>query len=116
MNSLLRIYGVLVLAFLPSGLQCQLVSVSGEDNFCKNEKVSPNLTVTAQIRLTGAVFDQTGAPIHFNTTTIQVRDPQENKVLFSAVLDERGQFDLGAIPVGTYRLILFQMKDKKVTR
>jgi hypothetical protein len=47
---------------------------------------------------------------------IQVRNPGNNKVLSSAVLDEQGRFDLGTVPAGRFRLIAFWTQAKKVSR
>jgi hypothetical protein len=72
--------------------------------------------VINSVKLTGALLDPTGAPIQFNMTTVQVRDPRNNTVLFSTVLDEKGGFDLGIVPAGKYRLVTFWMDGKKVSR
>jgi len=52
----------------------------------------------------------------FNMTTIQVRHAWKNKVLFSAVLDGKGRFDLGTVPAGKYRLVAFWIDGKRVRR
>ena len=57
-----------------------------------------------------------GAVIHLNGTTIQVRKPWKNTVLFSSIIDEQGRFDIGLVPAGKYRLVIFWIKDKKVSR
>jgi hypothetical protein len=78
--------------------------------------VTPNLTIAKPVKLTGYISDRTGAPMHLNETTIQVRKPWKNKVLFSAIVDEQGRFDLGTIPAGKYRLVTFWMEGKRVRR
>jgi hypothetical protein len=76
----------------------------------------PNLTIAKPVKLTGVLFDPSGAPIQFNKTVIQVRNSRNNGVLFSAVLDEKGRFDLGVVPVGNFRLIALWEQGAKVRR
>ena len=116
MKSWLQTCGILVIFMLPVSLQGQLTCLPAADRSCKNEKVSPNLTIAKPVKLTGSLSDPSGAPIHFNITNIQVRDPRKNEVLFSAALDEQGRFDLGTIPAGKYRFVAIWMEDKKVRR
>jgi hypothetical protein len=112
----LLICGVLAIFLLPVGLHGQLICLPTGNCSCENEKVFPNLTIARPVKLTGSLSDQTGEPIQFNMTTIQVRDPWKNTVLFSAVLDGRGRFDFGTIPAGKYRLVAFWMEEKRVRR
>jgi len=118
-----RIYGILAILSLSASLDGQLVCIdldNGQSHegtcSCKYEKVYPNLTIARPVKLTGYFFDQTGAPISFNKTVIQVRSPKDDSVLFSTELDQQGRFDLGAVPAGTFRLIAFWIHEKKVTR
>jgi hypothetical protein len=112
MKSWLRICSVVAFFVLPTVAKGQLLG----NHPCENEEVSPNLTIAKPVKLTGALFDQTGEPIQYNETIIQVRNPWKNKVLFSAVLDPQGRFDLGTVPAGKYRLVAFRKEGKKVSR
>ena len=116
MKSWLQICAILAISLLPVGLRGQLICLPTGNCSCENEKVSPNLTIAKPVKLTGSLSDQTGVPIHFNMTTIQVRSPWKNEVLSSAILDENGRFDLGTIPAGKYRLVAFWMEEKRIRR
>jgi hypothetical protein len=123
MRRWLEICGLLVIFLLPVSLKGQLLCIdtlngrSREgDCTCEDEKVTPNLTIAKPVKLTGSLSDATGAPIQFSGTTIQVRDPLKGKVLFSAILDQQGRFDLGIVPAGSYRLVAFRKEGKKVRR
>jgi hypothetical protein len=123
MRNWLRICALLAIFLLPAGLKGQLLCIDARngrsiegDCSCKGEKVSPNLTIARPVKLTGSLFDETGAPIRFNGATIQVRDPSKNNVLFSAKLDQQGRFDLGMVPAGKYRLVAFRMEGKMASR
>lgn len=107
---------VLASLLLPAGLGCQLVCGPRQNCSCGKEKVSPNLTVSNPVRLTGALYDPTGAPIQFEKTIIQVRNAKNEEVLFSTELDNKGRFDLGIVPAGRFRLIPIWKKDKEVAR
>jgi len=123
MRNWLRLCGILAFFLLSAGLNGQLLCIDTRngrstegDCSCKGERVTRNLTVAGPVKLTGSLFDGTGAPIRYNQTIIQVRKLQKNKVLSSAVLDQQGRFDLGTVPAGEYRLIAFRMEGKKVSR
>jgi hypothetical protein len=123
MKGWLQISALLAIFLLPLGIMGQLLCIdtrSGRstegDCSCENEKVSPNLTVAKPVKLSGSLFDQTGAPIDYKETVIEVRDPLKNKTLFSAILDQQGRFDLGVVPEGTYRLVAFRREGTKASR
>jgi len=123
MRSGLRIFGLLAIFLLSVGLDGQLVCIDTGNGrptevacSCEGEKISPNLMVAKSVKVTGSIFDQTGAPIQYNRTTIEVRDPLKNKTLSSAVLDQRGGFDLGVVPEGIFRLVVFRMEGEKASR
>jgi len=97
-------------------MQAQFICVPGHNCSCDDEKVLPNLTITQPVTLEGTLFDQSGAPIAFEKTFIQVRDARTNNALASAQLDSEGRFDLGKIPRGTFRLIAFRQKGEVVSR
>jgi hypothetical protein len=116
MRRWLKLCSIIAIFLLPAGLIGQLICLPPGGCSCEDEKVSPNLTIVNQVRLTGFLSDATGAPIQFNGTTIQVRDSLKNNVLFSATLDQQGRFDLGKVPAGKYRLVAFRMEGKKASR
>jgi hypothetical protein len=116
MKSWLRICGIVAVFSLPVGLHGQLICLPSGNCSCENEKISPNLTIARPVKLTGALIDPSGAPLHFNMTTIQVRNLKNNEVLFSSILDEQGRFDLGTVPAGKFRLVAFWMEEKRVRR
>jgi hypothetical protein len=116
MKSWFRICSLLTILLLPSSLQGQLICNPPELCSCEKEEVSPNLTIATTVRLTGALFDASGAPIQFNRTIVQVLNPKSNQILTSAILDEEGRFDLGIVPPGRFRLIAFWSQEKKVIR
>ncbi|MGP8175336.1 MAG: hypothetical protein ACLP7O_12425 [Terracidiphilus sp.] len=112
MKSWLRVCGLLAIFMQPTGIKGQLIKYYP----CESEIVTPNLTIAKPVKLTGSLSTRTGQPIHLNMITIDVRKPWKNKVLFSAVLDEQGRFDLGTVPAGKYRLVTFWMDGKRVRR
>jgi hypothetical protein len=101
---------------IPANLYCQLICNPTAICSCDKEEVSPNLTIASPVKLTGALYDASGAPIQFHKTIIQMRNAKNNKVLLSTVLDEKGRFDLGNVPAGRFRLIAMWEKEKEVVR
>jgi hypothetical protein len=116
MGKSLRVCGIFAAVLFPVLLQGQLICNPPSICSCENEKVSPNLTIERPVKLTGLLVDPSGAPIQFNRTTVQVRKPGNHEVLFSAVLDRQGRFDLGTVPAGRFRLIAFWTQPEKVSR
>ncbi len=77
------------------------------DAVCKTETAPPNLYVAAPAKIGGTLLDESGAPVVFGDRTIvQVRNAESGKVLHSASVNHRGQFDLGTVTAGTFRLIV----------
>ncbi|MGD0940806.1 MAG: hypothetical protein ABR905_13960 [Terracidiphilus sp.] len=123
MRNWLRVSGLLAIFLLPLALKGQLLCIDARngrstegDCSCEGEKVSLNLTIAKSVKVTGALFDVTGAPIQYNESIIEVRDPLKNKILSSVVLDEQARFDLGVVPEGTYRLVTYKKNGKKTSR
>ncbi|MGA3012101.1 MAG: hypothetical protein ABSD72_17730 [Terracidiphilus sp.] len=83
---------------------------------CANEKVLPNLSITKPVKLSGVLLDETGAPILYDRTLIQIRDLKAEKVLFTADLDGKGQFDLGDVPAGKFCFLVIWLNDGKIRR
>jgi len=84
--------------------------------WCEDEKVLPNLSIAKPVMLSGILLDESGAPIVFDKTLVQIKDQKTNKVLLSASLDERGHFNLGPVPAGEFRFIAIWLKDGKLQR
>jgi len=112
MMNWLQICGLLVMFLSPASVRCQLLQYLP----CEREVITPNLIVAKPVKLTGTISTRAGQLIHLNGTTIQVRKPWKNKVLFSAIVDEQGRFDFGVIPAGKFRLVTFWMEGKRVRR
>ncbi len=87
-----------------------------EMQYCANEKVLPNLSIAKPVKLSGILLDPTGAPITYKDTLVQIRSPQTGTVLFSALLDGKGQFDLGTVSAGEFRFIAVMIKDRRFNR
>jgi len=100
------ITGSLLVALAVSApIQAQYICRPGTTCSCSAETVFPNLKLVQTAHFSGKLLDTTGAPITFEKTIIQVRDPKTSKVLASAMLDQNGRFDLGQIPQSEYRFI-----------
>ncbi len=79
---------------------------SGDACSCENEKrPPPNFSVSQSVHVTGKLVGENGYPFAFDNTVVQVRATNEKRVLVTATVDSMGQFDLGIIPAGDYRLI-----------
>jgi hypothetical protein len=83
---------------------------------CADEKVTPNLSISKPVKLNGTLLDETGAPIIFERTLVQIRDQKTDAVLLSAPPDEKGKFDLGRVPAGEFRFIAVQLRAGKTVR
>jgi hypothetical protein len=97
----------------PDGKPCQ---ADPEMRWCADEKVLPNLFMVKSVKLNGVLLDETGAPVIFEKTLVQIRDQKTNTVLLSASLNEKGQFDFGLVPADEYRFLALWMKDGKIRR
>jgi len=96
----------------------QLVCI-GDACSCKNEKTpAPNFSVSSSVRVTGKlILENTGAPFVFENTVVQVWTINARTVIVAAKVDSQGQFDLGIVPPGQYRLIAAQrLQDGKLER
>jgi glyoxylate carboligase len=102
--------------FIPISLWGQLVCIGDGCSCDKEDAVLPNLSIAKPVKLTGALFDPTGAPITFEKTLVQIRDSKSTTVLFSVPLDVQGRFDLGTVPAGKYRFLAVWFKGGKISR
>jgi len=76
------------------------------DKFCNSEKVQPNLKLQHQTHVSGRVTDIVGVP--FKKSRVELRKYiSENKQVATKVstTDDNGEFDLGKIEKGEYRLL-----------
>jgi hypothetical protein len=106
-----------VLALLAGlGSSISFAQANREMRWCKDEKVLQNLSVAKPTKLSGVLLDETGAPIVFEKTLVQIRDQKTNAPLLSAPLDAMGQFDLGRVPAGEFRFLAVQLKAGKTLR
>jgi hypothetical protein len=104
---------VLLLLFLSAvmitpRLQSQLVQIGPSDpDFCeKAEHLIPNLRVTEITRISGTLVDNSGAP--FKASRVELRiyiSAEQQSSVKTVVTDEHGQFDLGRVEPGQYRLL-----------
>ena len=80
---------------------------TGDACSCENETTPPpNFSVSKAAHVTGTLIEEeSGAPFAFENTIVQVRTIKERLAIVTATVDSRGQFDLGIIPAGQYRLI-----------
>jgi hypothetical protein len=104
---------VLLLLFLSTviiapRLQSQLVQIGPSDsNFCeKAEPLTPNLRVSEIARILGTLVDDSGAP--FKASRVELRiyvSAKQQSSVKTVITDEHGQFDLGRVARGQYRLL-----------
>jgi hypothetical protein len=93
-----------------------------DEMICQPERAPANLSVAYQVRLTGTLFDPTGAPINFDAvrpdhhSIVQIKDVKSGQVLFAVPLRPNGEFEFESVPSGEYRLIVVWMKDGKFSR
>lgn len=104
--------------FTPASVLSQSICVPTKNGSlnCKEEKVSSNLVVLNATTVRGTFKGPTGAPIQFNRTIVQVRSLDSQAILASEVLDRQGRFDLGDVPAGRFRWIVFQQQGSKIHR
>lgn len=91
-----------------SRLQGQLVQVGPSDpKFCeKAEHLTPNLSVAEMAHISGILVDDSGAPL--KTSHVELRifiSAKQQRSVKTVVTDEHGQFDLGTVDPGQYRLL-----------
>lgn len=104
---------VLLLLFLSTvmitpKLQSQLVQIGPSDpNFCENaERLTPNLRVFEIARISGTLVDDSGAP--FKASRVELRtyiSAKRQSSVKTVTTNEHGQFDLGRVEPGQYRLL-----------
>ena len=74
--------------------------------FCNGEKIEPNLELQQQTHITGRVTDIAGVPLKNSPVELRSYISQHNQVTVKVTsTGENGQFDLGTVKKGTYRLL-----------
>jgi hypothetical protein len=92
------------------------------DKICRDEPAPANLFVSHPVRLSGIIYDPSGAPIDFDSikpdhhSIVQIKSVATGATLFAVPLRSDGQFEFEFVPEGTYRLILVWMKDGRFER
>jgi hypothetical protein len=71
--------------------------------WCADESIGPNLTIEESARIRGSLFYENGSRVLDKDVWVRVSDPATKKMLYSARLDDQGQFDLGEVPRGQFR-------------
>ena len=76
------------------------------DKFCNSERVRPNLGLQHQTRVSGRVTDIVGEP--FKNSRVELRkyiSARKQVTITASTTDDQGDFDLGQIEKGEYRLL-----------
>ena len=81
---------------------------------CAKDIAPANFDLPADARVTGSVQDQTGAKFD-SGIAVQLRDPKTETVLRSAKVED-GEFTLGAVQSGSYRLIVVRQGKRGAER
>jgi hypothetical protein len=99
------------LCFPPGNLFSQLVC-SGDACACDKEKaLETNFDVEKPVHVTGVLIEAASQlPFVFDDTIIEVRRPETRTVIVHVKVNKEGQFNLGLLPAGKYRLIAAREK------
>lgn len=93
-----------VAAILATGPAFSQLICEGNSCACDQEKAPlPNFSVASSVHVVGRLVDETGVP--FEDAVIQLREPRSNTVIATVEVNRQGQFDLGVVPKGLFRLI-----------
>lgn len=102
---------------MKNGQLCSLEeSKEAQDRICDAEAAPANLTIAEPVELSGVLLDESGAPVVFERlipghhTIVQIRNPQDGKILLSAQLNQEGRFEFDQVPAGAYRLVAVSEK------
>jgi 5-hydroxyisourate hydrolase-like protein (transthyretin family) len=76
------------------------------DKFCNSERVRPNLKLQHQTHVSGRVTDIVGVPFKKSQVELRKYISENKQVAFKvSTTDDNGEFDLGKIEKGEYRLL-----------
>jgi 5-hydroxyisourate hydrolase-like protein (transthyretin family) len=86
----------------------QVVQIGPPDpNYCKNiETIRPNFKLQKQTHIHGRIIDVQGSPL--KTSKVELRrfiNESKQKTIKTTVSDSNGEFDLGQVKSGEYRLL-----------
>jgi Carboxypeptidase regulatory-like domain len=107
-NCPLRVLMIVLLLF-PFYASGQLVQVGQPDaHACDKVKVIPNLLLEASVAVEGHVEDPSGAAIvHTRIEVRQYFSALRQSPFKQTETDEHGNFSVGVLPAGKYRLLVF---------
>lgn len=75
---------------------------------CDEIRVQPNLTLSIPAQVDGHLMDPSSAPISNTRLELRTYASEVKHALFKrAQTDDKGNFSLGMIPAGRYRLVAF---------
>lgn len=101
------------LAALPPILLCQSTCLDDgvkqnyvglKPRLCIDDKSGPNLFIDHSVKLIGSISYEDCSPAIDKEILVRVSDPDTKKVIFSTSLNDRGQFNFGAVPPGQYHV------------
>jgi len=103
----MRLILAAVLFLCSVATSAQLAIVGRDDpNYCANLRVKPNLHLPASLKLKGKVTDQTGVPFKNSPVTLRrYVSETEQTTIAKATTDSEGNFSLGTVGKGEYRLL-----------
>jgi hypothetical protein len=88
------------------GFHAQQPTKADIDRLCQSEKVAPNLVLRKPTHLIGRVTDIQGVPLKKSQVELRRYVSKEKQVRLKAVTtDDNGNFDLGTVEKGEYRLL-----------
>jgi len=100
---LLSLSPVIITPRLPGQVQIG----PSDPNYCeKAEHLTPNLRVSEIARISGTLVDESGAPLKVSRVELRIYISEKQQSSMETVItDEHGQFDLGRVEPGQYRLL-----------
>jgi hypothetical protein len=88
-----------------------------QERLCREEPAPANLIVSKQQRIRGVLLDESGAVFVFENTFVQLRDAKTRQVLRQVLANPKGEFELGVVTGGSYRLVaVHRRRDGVLTR
>jgi hypothetical protein len=88
------------------GFRAQQPTKADIEKLCKSEKVEPNLVLREPTHVNGHVTDIEGVPLKKSQVELRRYLSKEKQVsLRTVTTDDNGNFDLGTVEKGEYRLL-----------
>ncbi|MGA7908720.1 MAG: carboxypeptidase-like regulatory domain-containing protein, partial [Candidatus Sulfotelmatobacter sp.] len=92
--------------FLLGGLAIAQNAIAPSEIPCSEETVTPNLELANRTRVAGQLKDATGAPFADSKVHLRMAGAKGKFVAYRTVTtNKEGQFDLGFVDAGKYRLL-----------